>query len=293
MHSGCVASNEVGSVASTEPARSIGTARLSYAFGRLLYRIVLCSLSACSVAREPQSAPSAPMVLVPEQDFGKAAELTGVTGIRLTESGDVCIATSQPSRILVFSPNGSYLRTMGGQGHGPGEFQFLGRIGAVGDSVYGVDAMTSQVSLFDGAGRFARAWRVQPPGGAAFNMPAALFRDGTAILPTFARRTATTSEHAILHTRWDGSDPDTIVDILTRTTEWRLAQYYTTQPFTQDPVYGISPDGRFIAVVEVGSDEVGATPCASSCVAQTSASCIGAWSRLPTKPLRRMSSTAR
>ncbi len=146
---------------------------------------------------------------------------------------------------------------MGGQGHGPGEFQFLGRIGAVGDSVYGVDAMTSQVSLFDAAGRFVHAWRVQPPGGAAFNMPAALFRDGTAILPTFTRRTATTSEHAILRVRWDGSDPDTIVDILTTSTEWRLAEYYTTQPFTQDALYGISPDGRFIAVVDVGSDEVG------------------------------------
>jgi hypothetical protein len=224
---------------------------------RLRKCIVLCSLSACSAARESGNATGAPMVLVPEQRFAGASELTGVTGIRLTERGDVCVATTQPSRILVFSPNGSYLRTMGGQGRGPGEFQFLGMIGTVGDSVYGVDAMTSQLSLFDGVGRFARAWRVQPPGGAAFNMPAALFRDGTAILPTFTRRTATTGEHAILRTKWDGSDPDTIVDILTKTTEWRLAEYYTSQPFAQDPVYGISPDGRLIAVIDVASDDVG------------------------------------
>lgn len=200
--------------------------------------------------------------LVPEMRIGESLEVSGITKIRITPDGLVLLATAQPVSILLLEQStGTLIRSMGRQGRGPGEFTMLGMIGSVGDSIWGVDLMSSQVSLFDRSGRVAHAWRVEPPGFAAFNQPAALFSDGTAVLPVFRRESPLVSRHVVFRTRWDGSILDTLVHIPTRTTELPLdganGLVQTSQPFGDDPLYGISPDGRFIAVVDVAVEEVG------------------------------------
>jgi hypothetical protein len=208
-----------------------------------------------SVAQWPQRS------LVPEQRIGQDAELTGVSRIRLTPKGAVLVAQATSRAILIFDRNGRLMGRAGQKGRGPGDFEMLGEIGSVGDSIWGVDVMSSQVSLFTSGGRVVRAWRVQPPGGSAFNEPIALFSDGTAVIPVFTRRSPTVSEYAVLRSRWDGSKPDTVQHIVTRTTELRLAgaggPVFSTQPFTEDPLSGCSPDGRLLALVDVAWADVG------------------------------------
>jgi DNA-binding beta-propeller fold protein YncE len=56
----------------------------------------------------------------PEQQFGRP------TGLTIGRDGNVLVADTHYFRVLIYSPQGDLLKTIGGkQGHGPGEFGFV------------------------------------------------------------------------------------------------------------------------------------------------------------------------
>ena len=78
-------------------------------------------------------------------------------------SGDrVVIGNAGSHEILWFDLDGRLVRTAGGQGSGPGEYEWLETLlGVPGDSVLAVDLMGKDVNLYAPDGDLARSWSVE------------------------------------------------------------------------------------------------------------------------------------
>lgn len=68
--------------------------------------------------------------------------------IAADEHGRVFIADVQQLKIHVFSPGGSWLKSIGRQGGGPGEFHQISEIKIVSDHLYVVDASQRRINVF-------------------------------------------------------------------------------------------------------------------------------------------------
>lgn len=192
-----------------------------------------------------------------EREFTGRHELTQVSSIRVRADGSILVAEPASASILLFGADGTFRRSIGRRGPGPGEFQFLGAIGTLGDSVWGIDIMSSQVSLFDSGGQLIRSWRLQLEAVPPFSQPAGLFPDGAGVLTASRRLGASRGEHLVMEASWDGSRPKTVLRLETSTTEWQLSggdgPVETSQPLSDDPLYGVSPDGTLFALVDMRS----------------------------------------
>lgn len=62
------------------------------------------------------------------------------------------------SEIAVFAPDGTYLRTIGRRGEGPGEFLAIGEIAAVGDSMLVFDVRNRRATMVEVSGQVGRTW---------------------------------------------------------------------------------------------------------------------------------------
>lgn len=92
-------------------------------------------------------------------------ELFGSVGaVRTLPDGTLLVADGGAVEIRVFDGGGTYLRTIGGKGEGPGEFQAIGSIPRVGsDSIQVWDSRQRRLSVFDTAGRLLDATAPQDP----------------------------------------------------------------------------------------------------------------------------------
>jgi sugar lactone lactonase YvrE len=82
----------------------------------------------------------------------------------------VWVTDTGHDRVMVYSLDGTYIRTVGGSGSGPGEFdEPVGlALDAAGD-VYVADMYNSRVEVFDASGRYLREFRVEGWGGSDVN----------------------------------------------------------------------------------------------------------------------------
>lgn len=105
-----------------------------------------------------------------------------VIGVALV--GDALILAERSSKTLRYydRATGELLRTTGGEGEGPGEFQFLGSFHAVGDRLYAFDPMNLRLTVFDLAGAVEKTVTLQP--GQAWSYPNVLgvFADGSMLV---------------------------------------------------------------------------------------------------------------
>jgi hypothetical protein len=93
--------------------------------------------------------------LVGGTDAGIAdAELTTAFRITVARSGTVVVAERQ--RLVFFDSTGKFLRSVGRQGQGPGEFQALEFLGSLGDTVWAYDRRTQRISFFAPGGELLR-----------------------------------------------------------------------------------------------------------------------------------------
>lgn len=83
--------------------------------------------------------------------------------LKLDPSGRLYLSGEDP-QVAVLEPDGSFVRYIGGEGEGPGEFTLLGGFGFVGDTVWLQHLTLLHISYFDSAGAHIRteADRGQP-----------------------------------------------------------------------------------------------------------------------------------
>jgi hypothetical protein len=121
----------------------------------------------------------------PSIDIGGGSDPTGelagvVAAVRLTD-GRVAIAEQSTRSIKLFDARGRFVRAMGRQGQGPGEFSSITRLELLpGDSIAAYDGLRATLTVFDTTGRVVRTERlVAGAGGLELR---GMLADGTLIL---------------------------------------------------------------------------------------------------------------
>lgn len=61
---------------------------------------------------------------------------TRAPGLMVDAAGRVYVRGGQEAAVTVLDPEGSFVRTIGGKGDGPGEFVTIGATGFVGDTLW-------------------------------------------------------------------------------------------------------------------------------------------------------------
>ncbi len=80
-----------------------------------------------------------------------------IASVRHLPSGNVLVADRARDEILEYTGDGTFVRRIGGEGKGPGEFEGLSHLYVTdSDSILAEDALRGTISVFDSAGRFAR-----------------------------------------------------------------------------------------------------------------------------------------
>lgn len=87
---------------------------------------------------------------------GSPGELVDPQSFVADDAGRLYVVDSKPAVVKVFSPDGSFLRTMGREGSGPGEFR-VGFIATRGDRIALHDPQLGRTSVFDTSGTFIKS----------------------------------------------------------------------------------------------------------------------------------------
>lgn len=150
----------------------------------LSFLTVLSVLSACSANEAPMLAQAGidslpggiPRIISPgptawEGETGLRLELVAETtgepqtpgeliaprSLALDEWGRAFVVDQRPSLIKVYGTDGAFIRTIGGEGEGPGEFR-VGYLAVRGGYVVVQDPQVSRTSVWDTTGTFVRSW---------------------------------------------------------------------------------------------------------------------------------------
>lgn len=102
-----------------------------------------------------------------------------ITAVARDERGNVVVGDSQANEIRVFDATGVHLRTLGGAGKGPGEFETLSDAWPVaGGNIVATDRGLDRITVFDSTGRVVETTRVEQLGGSEINLNS-MFSRGT------------------------------------------------------------------------------------------------------------------
>jgi hypothetical protein len=120
-----------------------------------------------------------------------AGQLSGVVAALRLGDGRIAIAEQSTRSVKIFDTRGQFVRALGRQGAGPGEFAAITRLQRLpGDSIAAYDGLRATLAVFDTTGRLARTNRlVSGMGGLQL---VGLMSNGTMILtraynPMFSR----------------------------------------------------------------------------------------------------------
>lgn len=127
----------------------------------------LAAASLCTAAHALAQGPVSlvtdprPLVSFGVEDGAEPYMFSGIAGALRLPTGFL-VANCGSGELRFFDPKGVHLRSSGGRGGGPGEFQYLRRVfPAGGDSVGVFDGVPGlRVSLFSGDGKFVRSFPV-------------------------------------------------------------------------------------------------------------------------------------
>ncbi|MGQ0703651.1 MAG: 6-bladed beta-propeller [Gemmatimonadales bacterium] len=99
--------------------------------------------------------------LVEESRFqgedGTPSELGQPRSVAVDDWGRVYVVDAKPAVIKLFGPDGKFIRTIGREGEGPGEFR-VGFVAVRGEHLVLHDPRIGRTSIFDTAGTFLRSW---------------------------------------------------------------------------------------------------------------------------------------
>ena len=109
-------------------------------------------------------------------------QLFGVRGLVRLLDGRIVLPNTGSQEIRWYDAQGVHVRSVGGEGEGPGEFTGLGWLGVLpGDSIIAYDARQRRLSLFDPSGVFVRSSLVEVGRWPAMQYPvfSAVLSDGS------------------------------------------------------------------------------------------------------------------
>jgi hypothetical protein len=197
--------------------------------------------------------------LVPELRIGSESAreyaLTEARQLAVGADGTMYLAQPQDHTIRVFQADGRFLRYIGREGAGPGEFKDLGAIGLLGDSLWASDGGRIHIFRLDGSLVRTAPLRYDPvhptlaSGGGGY-----LLRDGSvaalpAFLPTLDER-AWPGAVPVLRLAPDGAVRDTLgliaLDFLKLYT-WQGVPALRLRPFQPMFLHAVDPNGAFFA----------------------------------------------
>lgn len=182
---------------------------------------------------------------------GDGHDLYRVRGALLSD-GELTIADGASREIRVFDFEGRLVRTMGGEGEGPGEFSSIGSIHRIhGDTLVAYDPPSQRLTTFGPGGELARTTPVEPvPDRDGEFGVVAVLHDGTPVLRTEAHGQdpqGTVRLETWLHTRSDGADHE--IESLPGD------EYHFNRPEARTLEFGPAPLGRELHVA-AGEEDV-------------------------------------
>ncbi len=134
---------------------------------RLFAALALASSIACARDAASSRSGAAPtdtldarLAVAIGQESGEDAQILARVFSGFRNARGLVVANGTPSEIRIYDTSGTLVQRIGRPGGGPGEFQHLTWITALGDSIAALDALALRISIFDASGRFARAIRI-------------------------------------------------------------------------------------------------------------------------------------
>ena len=202
-------------------------------------------------------------------------ELIDPNSLALDEWGRAFVVDQKPSVIKVFDANGAYIRTIGGEGQGPGEFR-VGFVAVRNGHVVIQDPQTTRTSVWDTTGTFLRSWT----SSCCYWSDIQVDRAGLVYIPSSIQTPAGGERRqATAYVRWtvDGTVVDTlwVPNPTSEVKTWTLTAnrggtntmtMMMPVPLTPRMVSGFNPEGGFllgwsseyqVAVAPHGSDTSG------------------------------------
>ncbi len=195
------------------------------------------------------------------------ALLSRVTSLTVDPDSGVYVADPSLGAVLRLSPSGDFRGLLGRRGAGPGEFRNVFLVGLHQDSLWVVDPGLVRLTLLPRSG--SAPLTVPLAGSAAtllsgrpqarLGMPSSLLADGSLLVEQSLRAEADEggarwTERFLFHTDRTLQILDTIarhpLDHSTIVFIHRDGELHMPQPFNDDPLYGVQPDGSTVVVVE-------------------------------------------
>jgi hypothetical protein len=113
-------------------------------------------------------------------DGAKEYQLSQVRDALRLASGQIAVANAGSQEIRFFDGSGKYLRSVGGEGGGPGEFKDVSWIRALpGDTLVAYDGRQRRLSTFDPQGMFVGSTNLELKAEKGYLSPVGQFADGT------------------------------------------------------------------------------------------------------------------
>lgn len=228
------------------------------------YTILLLLVLITSTPGEAQSR-AARWSLTPDLRIGSVdgpGALTRAADLVVGQDNRLYIVQPQDRLVRVFSTDGDLVRTIGRRGKGPAEFEHPERLGWIGDTLWVSDSKLDRISLFRQDGSLIATLNlVVPTSEYPYLSKGAgvLLANGSALgTPRFAVPPAVTgpaSRTPILRLSRTGQVLDTLAwsarahqSLILRSARGSMVSSF--QPFRDNLIWEVSPDGKSIVFVE-------------------------------------------
>lgn len=138
---------------------------------------------------------------------GTPTELINPQSIAMDDWGRVYVVDQKPMTIKVYGPDGSFIRTIGQEGEGPGEFR-VGFIAVHNGHVVIQDPRVARTSVWDTSGTFQRSW----PSSCCYWTDIQVDRQGRIYIPSMVQTPEGAASRGLPYVRWtlQGAVVDTV-----------------------------------------------------------------------------------
>lgn len=212
--------------------------------------------SATAQTVEPSRWKLASMMQVDDSHRVLRGGLGSTTTLSRSPSGLMFVPQIQESRIVVFDSLGHFVRSIGRDGAGPGEFRLIGSLSWIGDTLVVSDLVLRRLSYFRVDGTFLRTVNDPPSSGAGLDTFGATADGGIVLTSSAALADESQALDISLSIRRRNGVTSEFFRTQSEAPVMRLSLVGTNtlgifKPIVETPLLAISPGGSFIVVVEV------------------------------------------